>query len=185
VTFAEYNLFAEATKREKPDDRNWGRGNRPVMNVYWKDAVAYAEWLSEQTGQHYRLPTEAEWEYAARAGTQTAYAFGDDADKLAEYAWYKKNSKGQTHPVGQLQPNAWGLHDMHGNVYEWVQDSWRGSYAPEAVTDPQGPASGSARVVRGCGWGLDALLCRSAFRRYGAPGSRDSDLGFRLLRTAK
>ena len=111
------------------------------------------------------------------------YCFGDDSRRLGEYAWYSENASGQTHPVGKLQPNAWGLYDMHDNVWEWVQD-WYGTYTVEPVTDPQGPASGSARVFRGGRWGPDAWGCRSACRGLGAPGVRDADLGFRLLRTA-
>jgi len=158
--------------------------NRPVERVSWEDAQAFIGRLNTREGHtQYRLPTEAEWEYAARAGSTTAYCFGDDSRRLGEYAWYDENAGGQTHPVGALQPNAWGLYDMHGNVWEWVQD-WYGEYAAEAVTDPQGPAAGASRVIRGGGWNYDARYCRSAFRRRRAPGVRSDYLGFRLLRTA-
>jgi formylglycine-generating enzyme required for sulfatase activity len=128
------------------------------------------------------LPTEAEWEYACRAGTQTAYSFGDSESELADYAWYGPNSGRTTHPVGSKKPNAWGLYDMHGNVSEWCQD-WYGSYPSGSVTDPTGPYSGSHRVSRGGGW--DGIsVCRSAIRLWGRPGYRGSDIGFRVLRSS-
>jgi formylglycine-generating enzyme required for sulfatase activity len=162
-----------------------GQPNRPVEQVSWDDVQAFIGKLNnKEGGTKYRLPTEAEWEYAARAGSTTAYSFGDDPGQLGEYAWYTDNSGGQTHPVGQRQPNAWGLYDMHGNVWEWVQD-WYGTYAAEPVTDPQGPSSGSNRVVRGGSWYNDARFCRSACRSYAPPGHRRGVvLGFRLLRMA-
>jgi formylglycine-generating enzyme required for sulfatase activity len=139
----------------------------------------------------YRLPTEAEWEYAARAETTGAYCFGDDATQLAQYAWYADNARGTTHPVGQLQPNAWGLYDMHGNVWEWVQD-WYDSqeYARRtatdiAIVDPAGPAAGSLRVNRGGGWRDAARFCRAAVRGSSAPGNHGDALSFRLLREVR
>ena len=132
-------------------------------------------------GALYRLPTEAEWEYAARAGSTAAYCYGDSAQELQRYAWYADNAGGTSHPVGQKQPNAWGLYDMHGNVWEWVQD-WYGSYTAGAAVDPTGPAAGSNRVGRGGGWFGDAVGCRSAHRDNGAPGDRLGYLGLRLVR---
>lgn len=152
VTFEEYDRFCEATGRPLPDDEGWGRGARPVMHVDWNDAVAYCEWLSEQTGEAYRLPTEAEWEYTCRAGSDTTYCYGDDEDQLGAYAWYNANSENMTHPVGEKQANAWGLYDMHGNVLEWVQD-WYGDYSEGLQHNPSGPAEGSDRVFRGGCWG--------------------------------
>jgi formylglycine-generating enzyme required for sulfatase activity len=161
-----------------------GDPNRPVERVSWEDVQAFISRLNAREGRTlYRLPTEAEWEYAVRAGSTTAYCFGDHSHRLGEYAWYSENASGQTHPVGTRQPNVWGLYDMHGNVWEWVQD-WYGKYTAEPVTDPQGPASGSFRVVRGGSWRDDARLGRSAYRDDGAPGTRVDILGFRLLRTA-
>jgi formylglycine-generating enzyme required for sulfatase activity len=158
---------------------------QPVEQVSWEDAQEFIRKLNAQEkGAQYRLPTEAEWEYAARAGTTTAYCFGDDASQLRAYAWYGDNSDKRTHPVGQLQPNAWGLYDMHGNVWEWVQD-WYGAYTAEPAVDPQGPSSGSVRVIRGGGWFDYARNCRSAFRSYADPGYRNDLLGLRLLRTAQ
>lgn len=183
VTFAEYDRFCEATHREKPNDRGWGRGRRPVINVSWDEAQAYCRWLSEQTGQDYRLLTEAQWEYACRAGSDAAYCFGNDEKSLHDYAWYGEDwGKGSTHPVGEKRANAWGLHNLHGNVWEWVQD-WYGPYSKKPRHDPSGPKTGSVRVIRGGSWRYGAEGCRSAFRGRSDPGYRVSFLGFRLART--
>ncbi len=181
LTFEEYDGFCEATRRKKPEDEGWGRGTRPAINISWEDAAAYCEWLSQQTGAHYRLPTEAEWEYACRAGSATRYCFGDDEQPLVDYAWYSSNSEDKTHPVGEKLPNDLELYDMHGNVWEWVQD-WYGAYSKDAQQDPSGPETGSARVFRGGGWGYGAVLCRSAYREWRDPGFRNRLLGFRLAR---
>lgn len=157
--------------------------DHPVENVSWEDVQEFIRWLNARDGgKRYRLPTEAEWEYAARAGSTTTYCFGDDEGQLGAYAWYASHPGSTTHPVGQLRPNAWGLYDMHGNVHEWVQD-WCGEYPAEAVTDPQGPSVGSYRVMRGGGWTTLARHCRSAYRSNDKPDSRHKDLGFRLLKT--
>jgi formylglycine-generating enzyme required for sulfatase activity len=162
-----------------------GDPNRPVESVSWDDVQEFIRRLnSREGGATYRLPTEAEWEYAARAGTTTRWSFGDEASQLELYAWYGENDGLQTHPVGQLQPNRWGIYDMHGNVWEWVQD-WYGGYASSTAVDPAGPSSGSGRVIRGGGWSSTARFCRSAFRGHDAPGYRYGYLGFRLLRVAQ
>jgi formylglycine-generating enzyme required for sulfatase activity len=124
----------------------------PVETVSWDDAQEFIKKLSAKEGVKYRLPTEAEWEYACRAGSTTKFYFGEDESKLDEYAWYHNNSDGKTHPVGQKKPNAWGLYDMHGNVWEWCQD-WYGAdyYKNSPAEDPQGPASAESRVLRGGG----------------------------------
>jgi formylglycine-generating enzyme required for sulfatase activity len=165
----------------------------PVEQVSWDKVQEFIRSLNTHEGRAlYRLPTEAEWEYVARAGATGDYCFGDDVTQLSQYAWYANNAKDTTHPVGQLQPNAWGLYDMHGNVWEWVQD-WHARHeyqsraaAGTTVVDPPGPGAGSLRVNRGGGWSSDARLCRSAYRNNGAPGYRssyrNSNLGFRLLR---
>lgn len=156
--------------------------SHPVEQVSWDDAQAFVQRLNQKEGHdRYRLPTEAEWEYAARAGTTSTYHFGDDASQLGRYAWYDKNSGETTHPVGQKEPNAWGLYDMHGNVWEWVQD-WYGEnyYRNSPSTDPRGPSSGSYRVDRGGSWGDDAAYCRAAYRSSLSPANRYGSLGVRL-----
>ena len=183
VTFEEYDTFCEATGRELPNDYGWGRGTRPVIGVSWEDAVAYCEWLSEQTGAAYRLPTEAEWEYACRADSDTYYYYGDSDDQLGVYAWYHHDKADRTLPVGEKTPNRWQLYDMHGNVWEWVQDWYADDYYQRSPReDPRGPESGSNRVIRGGGWINDADYCRSAYRDNADPSLRDNDLGFRLAR---
>lgn len=158
--------------------------HRPVENVSWDDVQEFIRRLNAgEGGEQYRLPTEAEWEYAARAGSTTTYSFGDDEGQVGEYAWYAANARGTTHPVGQLRPNAWGLYDMHGNVWEWVQD-WYTTYPSEAVTDPRGPSLGSSKVRRGGSWFGTARNCGSANRNFAEPGDRLDRLGFRLLRMA-
>lgn len=179
VTFEEYDAFCKATDREKPGDEGWGRGRRPVINVSWEDAQAYCAWLSEQTGEAYRLPSEAEWEYACRAGTTTRYWWGDDWDvKRANGA----RDVGKTTEVGRYDPNPWGLHDTHGNVDEWCADHWRNNYE-QPCTQQAFTANGeSDRVIRGGSWSDTARDCRSAYRLRDAPDSRDNTLGFRPAR---
>jgi formylglycine-generating enzyme required for sulfatase activity len=156
--------------------------DRPVEMVSWDDCQEFIRRLNERSEQQaglYRLPTEAEWEYACRAGSTTRYYFGDDDAVLGGFAWYGDNSNEQTHTVGQKKPNAWGLYDMHGNVWEWCQDWWW-DYTSAMVSDPQGAGQGSHRVFRGGGWDFHARGCRSAFRFGGAPDERSDTLGFRL-----
>jgi formylglycine-generating enzyme required for sulfatase activity len=161
------------------------KGDRhPVEQVSWEDATEFIQKLNglpeeRAAGRVYRLPTESEWEYACRAGSSRAYCFGEDEARLGEYAWYGANSGSKTHPVGQKAPNAWGLYDMHGNVWEWCSD-WYGDYPSGSVTDPTGASTGSYRVIRGGSWSLGAALCRSALRNGGVPSFRSSNLGFRL-----
>jgi len=162
-----------------------------VIGVSWYDATAYADWLSQQTGKQYRLPTEAEWEYAARAGTTTKYWWGNTASH--EYANYGADeccsglAKGKdrwkyTAPVGSFEPNPFGLYDTVGNVWEWVQDIYsRDYYSNSLSSNPTGPSTGSYRVFRGGGWYNTAPYCRAAFRIGVSPDGR-YDLGFRLLR---
>jgi len=154
----------------------------PVETVSWNDCREFIREMNRLAGSNrYRLPTEAEWEYAARAGSSERWCFGDNERQLKEYAWYDATSARKSEPVALLKPNAWGLYDMHGNVWEWCQD-WYGEYPSGSVTDPMGPASGSDRVRRGGGWNDVAKRCRSAFRNYAAPGDRYNDLGLRLAR---
>ncbi|HVS38536.1 MAG TPA: SUMF1/EgtB/PvdO family nonheme iron enzyme, partial [Gemmataceae bacterium] len=139
--------------------------DHPVVCVSWNDAVAFCEWLSRKENRMYRLPTEAEWEYACRAGTDTAYFFGDDAGPLDEYAWTGKNASEKSHAVGLLKPNPWGLHDVLGNGWEWCLDAPR-PYTPTPATDPRGPTTGDLRAIRGGSFHPQdgASYYRSAFR---------------------
>ncbi|OFZ78482.1 MAG: hypothetical protein A2583_10830, partial [Bdellovibrionales bacterium RIFOXYD1_FULL_53_11] len=158
---------------------NFKGADRPVEKVSWNDAQAFIEKLNAQNdGYRYRLPTEAEWEYAARAGTKTAYSFGDNASLLGEYAWYDGNSGNETHAVASKKPNAWGLYDMHGNVWELVEDYYTASLGTSSVTDPKGPSSGDYRVIRGGSWDCYARNLRSIID----PGIAGSRLGLRLSR---
>lgn len=158
--------------------------NRPVDHVSWYDAQSFIHMLNETVGDSlYRLPTEAEWEYAARAGTTTRWSFGDDENQLEDYAWFEDNylSTSGTKEAGTKLPNPWGLYDMHGNIFEWCQD-WFGLYNLEASIDPTGPASGRERVIRGGFYGNYAEFVRSTSRSAIDPAFRASNFGFRLLR---
>ena len=175
----------EAVMGSNPSSFSSCGGDCPVETVSWYDVQAFIDALNAAEGTTaYRLPTEAEWEYAARAGTTTKYSFGNEENLLGDYAWYDVNSGSETHPVGQKQPNPWGLYDMHGNVWEWAQD-WISNYSSSPTTDPAGPSSGTYRVVRGGGWVSGAFFLRSAFRLRAAPGFRYGILGFRLVRSAE
>jgi formylglycine-generating enzyme required for sulfatase activity len=173
---------------EQKDGVNWKCGvsgslrpqseyNHPVIYVSWNDAVAYAEWFSRKTGQTWRLPTEAEWEYAARGGQNYQYAGSNIVD---EVAWYSQNSGNKTHPEGQKNANDFGLYDMIGNVWEWCND-WYGEYQTDSQTNPKGSSWGSRRVSRGGGWNDAALYCRAAYRGGSGPACRGYNLGFRLV----
>ena len=156
---------------------------RPVERVSWNDVQEFIQKLNnkEETNK-YRLPTEAEWEYAARADTKSTYCFSSDIKTLSQYAWYRKNSEGKTHPIGQLKPNAWGLYDVHGNVHEWCQDWFdRNYYSQSPSNSPLGPSSGLAKVLRGGDWGSENWYCRCASRSLSSPDRRSNRLGFRLV----
>ncbi len=158
--------------RDQSDPNNLNEEDNQKWTVRVVDGVA-----------GYRLPSEAEWEYACRAATTTRYSFGDQEDQLSEYAWFEDNSDSHAHPVGAKKPNAWGLYDMHGNVWEWCQDWFGESYYEEMVdSNPKGPDRGSNRVYRGGSWNFDARDCRSAYRPGDDPGNRNGYLGFRLAR---
>jgi len=154
---------------------------RPVENITWHEANAYIDKINAKTAG-YRLPTEAEWEYASRAGRRGRWCFGNDETKLPEFAWTAQNSGRQTHEVGKKKPNAWGLFDMHGNVWEWCSD-WFGPYSGGLARDPVGPAYGDFKVVRGGSWYFPAAQSRCAYRDGERPEGRLNSLGFRLVRT--
>ena len=189
VTFADYDRFTNATGREKPKDEGWGRGKRPVIHVTWYDAVAYADWLSAQTGEHYRLPTEAEWEYACRAGTTTPFHTGETISaELANYPgiFTSGNGKqgivlGKTVEVGQFPANAWGLHDMHGNVWEWTASVYDGQYGgAELLSNKE---ANNPLSMRGGAWGDEPQNLRCAYRGGYFPDFGSYSWGFRLAKT--
>jgi len=189
ITFAEYDKFAKVTGRKKPSDNGWGRGNHPVINIYWRDATAYAKWLSQQTGKNYRLPTEAQWEYAARAGTKTEYWWGNSVGKNQANCdgcgsqWNDKS----TVPVGSFAANAFGLYDTVGNVGEWVADSWHPNYkgAPSSDQVWKWGGNNNLRVIRGGAWFNDPGTVRTAFRYGYSSGSRLNYVGFRISRLSR
>jgi formylglycine-generating enzyme required for sulfatase activity len=192
VTWAQYQpcIDAGVCSTGSDGDEGWGKGNRPVINVSWDDAQDYIRWLNQKTSMNFRLPSEAEWEYAARAGTTTAFSTGDristsQANFDGNYT-YNGSSKGQyrqkTLPVGSFQPNDFGLYDMHGNVWEWTQDCWNGSYSG-APNNGAAWESGDCdkRVLRGGSWGLKPYWLRSASRYWNNTTNRGNDSGFRLV----
>ncbi len=153
--------------------------NRPVERVSWNDIQEFCRRLSRHAGHPIRLPTEAEWEYSCRAGTTTAYSFGDSTARLSDYAWHKGNSGGVTHAVGTKQPNPWGLHDMHGNVYEWCAD-WLGAYPSGVQVDPVGSRNTGGSAFRGGALDIHGVSLRSAYRVIGTPDKRNCSVGFRV-----
>ena len=187
VTFAEWDACVAGGSCRfwaNPWDSGWGRDRQPVIDVTWYNAKDYVAWLSKKTGKQYRLLSEAEWEYAARANSATRFHFGDDDSDLGQYAWYRQNSNSRPHPVGQKRPNAFGLFDMHGNVEEWLEDCASANYlgAPidgAARTDRQS----CGHVLRGGSWAHAARHLRVADRVAAPSDERNSAIGFRVART--
>jgi formylglycine-generating enzyme required for sulfatase activity len=183
VRHPETGRLISAEKREQLDGDHY-----PADRIAWGDAVRFCEKLSQvreeaRPGRVYRLPTEAEWEYACRAGSTTAFSFGSDPKLLEQFGWFADNSGQTTHPVGERQPNAWGLYDMHGNVSEWCLD-YHLKYPQESLSDPVGPPNGRRRVSRGGNWSESfASNCRSAHREAVAPGVKLRTIGFRVVMT--
>jgi formylglycine-generating enzyme required for sulfatase activity len=196
VTFEQWDACEAAKACPHADDKGWGRGNRPVINVSWKDAQGYIQWLNKESGKRFRLPTEAEWEYAARAGTDTAYSWGSKASH--EFANYGEDAffsfgglasgKDQwvyTSPARSFAASPFGLYDMNGNVWQWVEDCYVDNYmnAPTDGSARQGCGANASRVLRGGSWGSKPRYLRSALRLYSPPVSRTTDVGFRAART--
>ena len=200
VTQEEY----ERVMGENPS--RWKAGKNPVEQVRWSDAVKYCNgrskleglepcydlesWQCNFAANGYRLATEAEWEYACRAGTKTAYHFGDSPSRMSDHAWFEDNSSGKPQPVGGKLPNPWGLHDMHGNLWQWCNDFYQVDYYQQSPEkDPRGPKSGETKVVRGGAWKFSADSCRSGYRYNENPGYADvcfgyDIYGFRCVRNA-
>lgn len=177
VTVAQYRSFCEATKRQMPKAPRWGWNDTdPIVNVSWKDATAYSKWSGK------RLPTEAEWEFAARGGIQSKGFKYSGSDNIDEVAWYQKNSKKMTHPVGTKMPNEIGIYDMTGNAFEWCADKYSGDYYKLSPKEnPQGPDLGNDRVLRGGSYNEDSDICRVTSRNSRRPGAAVSRYGFRCV----
>jgi sulfatase modifying factor 1 len=183
VAGSQYNIKTGTDDYYKKLDSALQNENNPIVGVSWEDAVAYCQWLSAKNGGEYRLPTEAEWEYAARGGKQgkkgSLYA---GSSTVEEVAWYSNNSSSKTHPVGSKKADELGLCDMSGNVWEWCSDFY-GTYSDGVVTNPSGPTKGNSHVFRGGGWSSNAKFCRTATRYAYSPWNSDTDVGFRLARS--
>ncbi len=177
VTEVTQEQYEAVTGRKAGDGRS---PKNPAEPVSYNEAVEFCKKLSEKVKRTVKLPTEAQWEYAARAGGAGRYCFGDDAALLGDYAWYAGNRAGKVQPVGQKKPNAWGLYDMYGNAMEWVSDFYD-TLPAAAATQPTGPDKGDSRILRGGGWTSDARQCRSAYRIRVAPDSKGPLTGFRVI----
>lgn len=184
VTFALYDTYCRAVDVERPLDNGSGRGEHSVVSVSWEDAVGFCEWLEIQTGRKYRLPTEAEWEYAARGGIRSKGTLYSGNNSLQNVGWYKGNSEGKVHVGKGKWPNELGIYDMSGNVWEWCSD-WSGPYKGTSQTNPTGAASGSKRVYRGGCFYYPASQCRVSNRSSAVSDGRHANIGFRLVVSSK
>ena len=181
TTVAQWRAFCTATGRTMPEAPRWGWiNNDPIVNVSWEDAVAYTKWLSKKMKTKYRLPTEAEWEYAARGGNLSKADEYSGGSSLDNVGWYDANSGGQTQAVATKIPNELGIYDMSGNVWEWCKD-WYSEYSNAPQTNPKGLTSGAYRVMRGGSWEYSAAYCHVDYRFFNAPSNRDKDVGFRVV----
>lgn len=183
ITVAQYREYCRATgiAMSAPPSLGW-IDSTPITNVSWQDAVGYTDWLANKTGKHYRLPTEAEWEYAARGGNQSKGSLYAGSNSLDSVGWYRDNSPGKPYLVAQKGPNELGIYDMSGNVWEWCSD-WYGAdyYANSPKDNPRGPASGTYRVLRGGSWFNTPDYCQVAFRYYYDPSDHNDYTGFRVV----
>jgi formylglycine-generating enzyme required for sulfatase activity len=175
VTQAQYQRITGKNPSKLKNPQN------PVEQVSWKDAAAFCTALSKKTGRTVALPTEAQWEYAYRAGTKARFSFGNADKDMPAHGWYSSTGGGKTHPVAQKKPNAWGLYDMHGNAWEWCANWYANSYANAETLDPKGPATGQLRIIRGASFCDHAYRCRAAARASHAPGRRWHNIGFRVV----
>jgi len=181
ITFEEYDKFVKDTKRISPNDEGWGREDRPVVNVSYNDAKDYLKWLSRKSGDKYRLPTESEWEYVARSGSNSRFFFGDSVKDIKHYSWYWKNSEDGSHKVGEKLPNSWNIYDISGNVWEWCED-W---YVNDLNAIPKNgraySVSTGERVIKGGSWNDFPLNLRHSNRLGFTPTIKMNDTGFRAV----
>jgi sulfatase modifying factor 1 len=183
TTVAQWRAYCTATSTRMPVEPAWGWiDNHPIINISWDEAVAYCNWLSDQTKKKYRLPTEAEWEYAARGGNKSNGFLFSGGQAVYKYGWFEENSGSTTQPVAQKRPNELGLYDMSGNAWEWCHDWW-GVYQAKDETNPQGPEGDNNyfKVLRGGSWNYSFNDCRVGTRDFFSPDGRHNDFGFRVV----
>lgn len=179
-----YEVTQEQWRRVMGSNPSYVKGDlHPVEQVSWLESQVFVEKLNELSkSDSYSLPTEAQWEYASRAGSTTLFSFGEDSNALSDYAWYRDSSSGTTHPIGEKKPNSWNLFDMYGNVWEWCAD-WKGLYPKHDVSDPTGPHEGELRILRGGSWYTAHTDCNSAVRHGSSPYNAHNRYGLRIVRS--